>query len=135
MKQKAQFKTVEEIDSHVRWVRVSTDIHLWRLNSLAYRGLERQIESGSLTLTGEKKALADISASKRARKAVEQFQVEQDAIDAERTRAEELRKELASVFSTVSRCSNLTPNFASRMTPSRKRYLTDTKRSKPNLTR
>jgi hypothetical protein len=66
------------------------------------RGLERQIESGTFTLTGEKKALADISASKRARKAVEQFQVEQDAIDAERARAEELRKELASILSVLS---------------------------------
>jgi hypothetical protein len=96
---------------------------------LPYRGLERQIESGSLTLTGEKKALADISASKRARKAVEQFQVEQDAVDAERTRAEELRKELVSKLSTVSRCR---PNLVCRMTPSRKRYLIGTRQSKLN---
>ena len=60
----------------------------------AIRNQERQIESGSLTLTGEKKAIADISASKRARKTVEGFEVEQAAIDADRAKADELRKQL-----------------------------------------
>lgn len=60
------------------------------------RDLERKIESGSLKLVDEKKALADISASKRSRRAVEGFQAEQESIDADRARADELRKQLVS---------------------------------------
>lgn len=74
-KQKAQFKSVEDIDAHIR-------------------DLEKQIESGKLTLAGEKRALADVSTAKRSRKTVEGFKAEQDAIDADRAKADELRKEL-----------------------------------------
>lgn len=42
----------------------------------------------------EKRALADINNLKRQRKTIEAFQSDQDAIDAERASAEELRKEL-----------------------------------------
>jgi uncharacterized coiled-coil DUF342 family protein len=74
-KQKTPFKTVAEIETHIK-------------------NQERQIESGSLSLVGEKKAIADISASKRARKTVEGFEAEQAAIDADRAKADELRKQL-----------------------------------------
>lgn len=74
-KQKAQFKSVEDIDSHIR-------------------NLDRQIEAGTLNLTAEKKALASINEAKRLRRAVEGFQTEQTAIDADKAHADELRKKL-----------------------------------------
>lgn len=62
------------------------------------RELEKQIEAGNLTLAGEKRALNDISSAKRLRKTVEGFKAEQDLIDADRAKAEELRKELVGIF-------------------------------------
>jgi len=61
---------------------------------MPYSDLEKQIEGGKLTLAGEKRALVDVSATKRARKNVESFKAEQEAIDADRAKADELRKEL-----------------------------------------
>lgn len=63
---------------------------------LAHSDLDKQIESGKLTLAGEKRALADVSTAKRSRKTVEGFKAEQDSIDADRAKIEELRKELVS---------------------------------------
>jgi len=74
-KQKAQFKSPEDIEDHVR-------------------NMERQIESGTLNLTAEKKALASINDAKRMRKIVEGFQTEQAAIDSDKSHADELRKQL-----------------------------------------
>lgn len=58
------------------------------------RNLEKQVESGSMKLGDEKRALQEISSLKRSRKTVEGFQAEQAAIDAERARADELRQQL-----------------------------------------
>ncbi|KAH7105707.1 hypothetical protein BKA62DRAFT_754805 [Auriculariales sp. MPI-PUGE-AT-0066] len=74
-KQKAPFKTVADVDT-------------------AIKNLDRQVESGSLTIAQEKRAIADISTFKRARKTVEGFQAEEETIQKERARADELRKEL-----------------------------------------
>ncbi|KAF9515222.1 hypothetical protein BS47DRAFT_799907 [Hydnum rufescens UP504] len=74
-KQKENFKTVEEIESYVR-------------------DLERRIESGGLTPAQERRVLAEISSSEYAREAVEQFKVEQSAIDTKRADIEELQKRL-----------------------------------------
>lgn len=63
---------------------------------MTFSDLEKQIEGGKLTIAGEKRALADISSAKRARKAVEGFKAEQETIDADRAKADELRKELVS---------------------------------------
>lgn len=58
------------------------------------RTQEKQVESGNLTLAGEKRALADISTAKRNRRAVEGFQADQESIEADRRAADELRKQL-----------------------------------------
>jgi hypothetical protein len=61
---------------------------------LSIRNLDKQIESGSLTLAAEKRALQDISTFKRNRRTVESFEAEQESIEADRRTAEELRKQL-----------------------------------------
>ncbi|EJD53784.1 hypothetical protein AURDEDRAFT_96166 [Auricularia subglabra TFB-10046 SS5] len=74
-KKKAPFKTVAEVDA-------------------AIKNLDRQVESGSMAIAQEKRALAEISTYKRARKTIEGFQAEEDAIQAERAKADALRNEL-----------------------------------------
>ena len=59
-----------------------------------YRKLEAQVESGSMKLVDEKRALQDISSLKRQRRVVETFQGEAGAIDADKAKADELRKQL-----------------------------------------
>ena len=61
---------------------------------LPRRTLEKQVESGSMKLAEEKRALQEISQAKRTRRVVEGFQAAQDAIDADRSIADELRKQL-----------------------------------------
>jgi hypothetical protein len=58
------------------------------------RHLEKQVESGSLKLGDEKRALQEISSLKRSRRTVESFQAGQEAIEADRSRTEALRKQL-----------------------------------------
>ncbi|KIJ56667.1 hypothetical protein M422DRAFT_57342 [Sphaerobolus stellatus SS14] len=72
---KNPYKTVAEVDAQVKH-------------------LEKQIESGTLKLGDEKRALQEMSTLKRSRKTVEGFQAEQEAIDADRARADELYKQL-----------------------------------------
>lgn len=74
-KGKTSFKTVDEVDAHIK-------------------NLEKQVESGNMKLADEKRALAEISSSKRSRRAVEGFQADQEAIDADRAEIEELKKQL-----------------------------------------
>jgi hypothetical protein len=52
------------------------------------------VDSGSLKLADEKRALQEISQTKRIRRTVETFQAESDAIDADRAAVEELKKQL-----------------------------------------
>lgn len=52
------------------------------------------MESGTLKLGDEKRALQEISTLKRHRKTVESFKADQQAIDAERDRIDELRSQL-----------------------------------------
>lgn len=61
---------------------------------VTHRHLDKQVESGNLKLGDEKRALAEISQLRRSRRAVEGFQAEQESIDADRARADELRKQL-----------------------------------------
>ncbi|KAJ7498916.1 hypothetical protein FB451DRAFT_1427452, partial [Mycena latifolia] len=75
-KSKITFKTVAEVDAHIKQ-------------------LERQVESGTMKLVDEKRALQEISAQKRNRRTVESFQAEQETIDKDRSAADELRKQLA----------------------------------------
>ncbi|KZT74413.1 hypothetical protein DAEQUDRAFT_761273 [Daedalea quercina L-15889] len=74
-KAKAPFKTAGEVDDRIKQ-------------------LERQVESGNLKLGDEKRALAEISQLKRSRRIVEGFQAEQESIEVDRARADELRKQL-----------------------------------------
>ncbi|KAI0722942.1 hypothetical protein C8Q76DRAFT_721054 [Earliella scabrosa] len=74
-KGKIPYKTVAEVDERIKQ-------------------LEKQVESGSMKLVEEKRALQEISQCKRSRRIVEGFQAEQDAIEADRARADEIRKQL-----------------------------------------
>lgn len=58
------------------------------------RYLDKQIESGNMKLADEKRALQEISQIKRARRVVENFQPEQDAMDAIRGQIDEVKKQL-----------------------------------------
>ncbi|KAH9179875.1 hypothetical protein EDB89DRAFT_2224848 [Lactarius sanguifluus] len=72
---KTQFRTVEEVETHIR-------------------NLEKQVDSGSLKLADEKRALQEISQTKRIRRTVESFQADSDVIDADRAAVDELKKQL-----------------------------------------
>ncbi|KAH7094199.1 hypothetical protein BKA62DRAFT_607148, partial [Auriculariales sp. MPI-PUGE-AT-0066] len=74
-KQKAPFQTIADVDT-------------------AIKSLDLQVESGALTIVQEKRAIADISTFKSARKALKVRLVEELAIQKERARADELRTEL-----------------------------------------
>lgn len=56
--------------------------------------MEKQVESGNLKLADEKRALQEISQCKRSRRTVEGFQAEQDSIESDRAKADELRQQL-----------------------------------------
>ena len=56
--------------------------------------LERQVDSGKLKLGDEKRALQEITSTRRLRRTVEGFQAEQAAIDREKEQEEELRAQL-----------------------------------------
>ncbi|KAF9259535.1 hypothetical protein L218DRAFT_663969 [Marasmius fiardii PR-910] len=72
-KSKIPYKNVAEVDAHIK-------------------NLEKQVESGSMKLADEKRALQEISQCKRNRRTVESFQADQDAIEAERRKVDELKK-------------------------------------------
>ncbi|KAF5389104.1 hypothetical protein D9757_004907 [Collybiopsis confluens] len=74
-KSKISFKSVAELDAHVR-------------------NLEKQVDSGTLKLADEKRALAEISSSKRNRRTLDAFQTDQQSIEAERAAINELKKQL-----------------------------------------
>lgn len=74
-KSKVPFKSLAEIDAHIK-------------------SLESRVESGTMKLAEEKRALQEISQCKRNRRLVETFEAEQKAIDADKAQVEELRKEL-----------------------------------------
>ena len=61
---------------------------------MTLRNLEKQVESGSMKLADEKRALHEITSARRNRRTVETFQADNDAIEADRKAAEELRKQL-----------------------------------------
>ncbi|KAI0303240.1 hypothetical protein BC826DRAFT_984211 [Russula brevipes] len=72
---KTKFRTVEDVDAHIR-------------------NLEKQVDSGTMKLADEKRALHEINQTKRLRKSVEGFKADSDAIDADRAVVEELKKKL-----------------------------------------
>ncbi|GAA5889184.1 hypothetical protein JCM8208_007796 [Rhodotorula glutinis] len=74
-KAKAPYKTVQEVENQIKT-------------------LERQVESGTMKLVDEKKALNEISALRKSRKLVESFATQQQAIDADKAKVDEVRKEL-----------------------------------------
>ncbi|KAL4075856.1 hypothetical protein J3A83DRAFT_4089779 [Scleroderma citrinum] len=74
-RKKTPFRTVVEVDARIE-------------------SLETQVESGTMKLVDEKRALQEISQLKRSRKLVEGFQSMQDAIEADRRAADELRQQL-----------------------------------------
>lgn len=90
---KTPFRTVAEVDAHIKYAIPTIAFQLESLNSLP-RILDKQVESGSMKLADEKRALQEISQSKRTRKAVEGFQASQDSIDADRSATDELRQQL-----------------------------------------
>ncbi|KAF9485348.1 hypothetical protein BDN70DRAFT_890240 [Pholiota conissans] len=75
-KAKTPFKNVADIDAHIK-----------------YGNLEKGVESGNMKLAEEKRALQDISTAKRSRRTIEGFQKDQESIDVDRQKVEELNKE------------------------------------------
>ncbi len=59
-----------------------------------FRNLEKQVDSGTMKLADEKRALQEINQTKRSRKTVEGFKADSDAIDTDRAAVEELKKQL-----------------------------------------
>ncbi|KAF9075789.1 hypothetical protein BDP27DRAFT_1256552 [Rhodocollybia butyracea] len=74
-KGKIPFKSVAELDTHVK-------------------NLEKQIDSGTLKIADEKRALAEITSCKRNRRALDAFQTDQQSIEADRAAVDELKKQL-----------------------------------------
>jgi hypothetical protein len=58
------------------------------------RNLEKQVESGTLKLAEEKRALQEMSTAKRSRRLLEGFQAEYDAVDKDKATIDQLRKQL-----------------------------------------
>ncbi|THG95808.1 hypothetical protein EW026_g5910 [Hermanssonia centrifuga] len=72
---KVSFRSVSEVDERIKQ-------------------LDKQVDSGSMKVADEKRALAEINQCKRNRRTVEGFQNEQESIEADRAQADELRKQL-----------------------------------------
>ena len=92
-KTKTPFKTVADVDAHIKYDdqrHFVLPIYL----QIMLRNLEKQVESGAMKLADEKRALQEISSAKRNRRTVEAFQADQDKIEADRQTVEELRKQL-----------------------------------------
>ncbi|KAG8906131.1 hypothetical protein FRB99_007521 [Tulasnella sp. 403] len=74
-KGKIQFKNVTELDAYVR-------------------KLEEKIDSGTMKVLEEKRTIQEITGLKRQRRTIESLQGEQESIDADRAKVDELRQEL-----------------------------------------
>ncbi|GAA6062547.1 hypothetical protein JCM10212_004108 [Sporobolomyces blumeae] len=72
-KAKAPYKTVQEVDDRIK-------------------SLDRQVESGTMKLVDEKKALSEISSLRKSRKTVEGFATQQNSIDADKKKIDEVRQ-------------------------------------------
>ncbi|KAG1907180.1 uncharacterized protein F5891DRAFT_939601 [Suillus fuscotomentosus] len=70
---KTPFKTTADVDAHISH-------------------LETQVESGSMKVVDEKRALQEISQTRRTRRMVEKFQADQESIEADRQEADRLKK-------------------------------------------
>ncbi|KAH0839747.1 hypothetical protein J3R83DRAFT_687 [Lanmaoa asiatica] len=92
---KTPFRTVAEVDAHIKYA-ISIMMTTFQLKSLlsSPRNLDKQVESGSMKVADEKRALQEILQAKRIRKTVEGFQASQDSIDADRSTADGLRQQL-----------------------------------------
>lgn len=77
-----------------RWAIHSDPIAHARSPSPSDRNLEKNVDSGRLTLVDEKRALAEISSLKKTRKTVESFATQQAAIDADKAKIDEVRAAL-----------------------------------------
>jgi hypothetical protein len=58
------------------------------------RNLEKQVESGTMVVVEEKRALQEISQCKRTRRVIESFRSDQESLESDRSTADELRKQL-----------------------------------------
>ncbi|CUA70194.1 putative protein C458,02c [Schizosaccharomyces pombe 972h-] [Rhizoctonia solani] len=74
-KSKVQYKSVQDVDNQIS-------------------KLESQVDSGNMKIAEEKRALAEISQLKRSRKTVEAFQGDEEIIQANKAKIEELKKTL-----------------------------------------
>ncbi|GAA5879180.1 hypothetical protein JCM16303_001329 [Sporobolomyces ruberrimus] len=74
-KAKLPYKTVQDVDNQIK-------------------DLDRQVESGTMKLVAEKKALSEISSLRKSRKTVESFSTLQAAIDSDKKKIDEVRAQL-----------------------------------------
>ncbi|KAG2348916.1 hypothetical protein BDR05DRAFT_390321 [Suillus weaverae] len=70
---KTPYKTAADVDAHISH-------------------LEKQVESGSMKVVDEKRALQEITQARRTRRIVEKFQADQESIEADRQEADRLKK-------------------------------------------
>lgn len=90
---KTPFRTLADADARIEYVSVPLASTLVDPSSF-FRALDKQVESGSMKLADEKRAILEISQIRRTRKTVEGFQSMQDAIDADRRAVDDLHKQL-----------------------------------------
>ena len=90
---KTPFRTLADADARIEYVSVPSASTLVDPSSF-FRALDKQVESGSMKLADEKRAILEISQIRRTRKTVEGFQSMQDAIDADRRAVDDLHKQL-----------------------------------------
>lgn len=64
------------------------------ITDICIRNLEKQVESGTLKLAEEKRALQEINSAKRSRRLLENFQAEHEAVDKDKATIEQLRQQL-----------------------------------------
>ncbi|KDN38462.1 hypothetical protein K437DRAFT_259412 [Tilletiaria anomala UBC 951] len=90
--QESVSKKTAELKANKAKLRFSSSVEV----DAQIQSLEKQVESGSMKIVEERKALAEISTLRKTRKAVEATDAQQKLIDADRTRIDELRKTLDS---------------------------------------
>ena len=80
------------MDAHVKFVVIRIPLVGNIDNCL--RNLDRQVESGTLKLVEEKRALQDINSAKRSRRILEGFQAEIDSVERDKATIDQLRTQL-----------------------------------------
>ncbi len=93
-KSSSQFKNVSDIDAQIRCAALPGVLSALTCPLGPISKLEAQVESGTLTVLAEKRALQDISGLKRQWKTLDGLEGSQESIESERAKLDELRAQL-----------------------------------------